>query len=189
MFAEFLEKYPPEGRRTKPEKRFLAAANQLGIPKELQEFWKTYGFGSHGNGFIKMINPEDYTESLYTWLGGVDFTRLPVMMTAFGDLIYFRSLGEGAYDLSLLDIHHRGIDVCTYTLEELVSSYLLNEEVQAAVLKKDLFLEAQPKVGALAEDEIYFFVPALILGGSETIDQVDKGDAATHQMILFQMGN
>ena len=42
----------------------------------------------------------------------------------------------------------------------------------------------------LKDDEIFFFAPALILGGGvESLDKVEKGVGAVHQQLLFQMGS
>jgi hypothetical protein len=42
--------------------------------------------------------------------------------------------------------------------------------------------------GNLKPNDIYFFVPALISGGKESVESIDKGDANVHQSILFQLG-
>ncbi|MFP3360519.1 GAD-like domain-containing protein, partial [Planococcus sp. SIMBA_143] len=34
------------------------------IPNELIEVWEKYGFGTLVNGFLKVINPEDYLDIL-----------------------------------------------------------------------------------------------------------------------------
>ena len=34
------------------------------MPKELIEVWRKYGFGSLLNGYLKIVNPEDYKEVL-----------------------------------------------------------------------------------------------------------------------------
>ena len=34
------------------------------VPKELIEVWQKYGFGSLLNGYLKIVNPEDYKEVL-----------------------------------------------------------------------------------------------------------------------------
>lgn len=38
-------------------------------------------------------------------------------------------------------------------------------------------------------NDIYFFVPSLILGGEESSDLIDKGNANVHQSLLFELGN
>ena len=31
------------------------------VPKEMIEIWKKYGLGSFMNGYLRVINPDDYT--------------------------------------------------------------------------------------------------------------------------------
>ena len=127
-------------------------------------------------------------DSFYKWLGKEDYSRIPFMMTGFGDLFYFRNLGDGEYDISFLDIHYRNISVAAYTVEEFVE-YLIDSEVEEKILRRKLFDEAKDKFGVLPLNEIYFFAPALVTGGAEEIKYVNKGDAAVHQCILFDWGN
>ena len=55
-------------------------------------------------------------------------------------------------------------------------------------LKEELFNQAKEKLGNLESKEIYFFVPALILGGAENIKYIKKGNAVTHQLLLLELG-
>lgn len=187
MFQGFLEKFPPAEELKKPSKHILKACRYQGVPEEMLTFWQAYGFGNYGNGIIKVIDPEDYLDGFFPWIGGEDFSRLPLFMTAFGDLFYFRKL-EDTYDISLLDIHYRKITVSAYSLKEFLEDYILSEIVEKEVLRKELFEEAQ-SLGSLKEDEIYYFVPALVLGGSEKKENLDRGSAAVHHQILYDMGN
>ena len=53
---------------------------------ELIDFWKEYGFGTFYNGFLKVINPNDYKELLEkSYYMGND--SIPIFATGFGDLI------------------------------------------------------------------------------------------------------
>ena len=151
-------------------------------------WYGNYGFGNYGNGIVKLIDPEEYMNGLYTWLGGRDFSKIPFMMTGFGDLYYFRNLGDGNYDIAMLDIHYRNITVPAWTIEEFIS-YITDEETAANILRRDLFREAAAKCGRLEADEIYYFVPALIIGGAEDIKYINKGKAAVHHQVLFQLGS
>lgn len=185
LFDKFLRKYPPSGELLKPSKDIIKICRSQNLPEELIEFWNTYGCGNYGDGIIKVINPEDYVSSLYEWLGNKDISRIPIFMTGFGDIFYYRNLGE-EYDISLLDIHYRKIDVCTYTLEEFLRDFIVDEEIEKDSLRKELFEEAKKKSGNLLSKEIYFFAPALIIGGVEEIKHIDKGNAVIHQSILLQ---
>jgi hypothetical protein len=52
---------------------------------------------------------------------------------------------------------------------------------------EDLFEPARKKLGTLRRDEMYGFVPALMLGGSETVDNLEKVKAVEHLVILSQL--
>ena len=187
VWNKFIEKYKPDKNLIKPSDHIIGACSSAGVNKQILDFIKEYGFGNYGDGIIKLIEPEMYMDSFYRWLGKEDYSRIPFMMTAFGDLFYFRNLGEGEYDISFLDIHYRKISVVAYTVEEFVE-YLIDSEVEEKILRRKLFDEAKDKFGVLPLNEIYFFAPALVTGGGEEIKYVNKGDAAVHQSILFDWG-
>ena len=125
---------------------------------------------------------------LYSWLGSQDFHKIPIMVSAFGDIFYYRKLENDENDVSLLDIHYRRIDVCTYSYEEFFEKYISDPEIKEKVLRKNLFDQAVEKLGSLKYNEAFFFVPALVLGGGEDIKYVSKGDAYTHQHLLLELG-
>ena len=186
-WENFVEKYKPGKELVKPSDHIIGACRSAGVDEQILDFIKEYGFGNYGDGIIKLIDPEDYMDSFYKWLGKEDYSRIPFMMTGFGDLFYFRNLGDGEYDISFLDIHYRNISVAAYTVEEFVE-YLIDSEVEEKILRRKLFDEAKDKFGVLPLNEIYFFAPALVTGGTEEIKYVNKGDAAVHQSILFDWG-
>ena len=55
-------------------------------------------------------------------------------------------------------------------------------------LFKPLYDEALKEIGSLNHNEIFFFVPALVLGGAENIKYIKKGDANVHHQVLLQIG-
>jgi len=183
----FIETFKPGDNLRKPDEETLKKAEESVLPKELIALWKNYGFGNYGNGIIKVINPFEYASSLYTWLGGEDENKLPIFITGFGDILYYRKITDEDEDVSLLDIHYRSIDVCTYSFIEFIKFFIVDEEIYEEMLKKPLFTEALEKLGELSEKEIYLFAPALAIGGQEDVKFVKKGDAITQQQLLFQM--
>ncbi|MFC2476371.1 MAG: T6SS immunity protein Tdi1 domain-containing protein [Catonella sp.] len=185
VWKKFIEKYKPDTNLIKPSEHITAACSSAGVDEQILEFMKEYGFGNYGDGIIKLIDPEKYMDSFYRWLGKEDYSRIPFMMTAFGDLFYFRNLGDGEYDISFLDIHYRKISVVAYTVDEFVE-YIIDSEIEEDILRRHLFDEAKNKLGVLPLNEIYYFAPALVTGGAEEIKHVNKGDAATHQWLLFE---
>ena len=187
LFNDFLHKYPSTGELRKPTEAILNQFKDR-LPGEWLDFWKTYGFGNYGNGLLKVINPNDYMHNLYSWLGGENPTRIPIMITGFGNILYYRKLTDTENDICLLDIHYRRTNTCAYSFEEFMN-FITDEEVIESLLEKELFEQAIEKYGHLEENEIFFFAPALAFGGSESIKDIQKGDGAVHQHLLFEMMN
>ena len=187
LFDDFLQKYPPTDRLRKPSEEVLDQFRNR-LPAELLDFWQTYGFGNYGNGLLKVVDPNDYADNLYAWLGGENPARIPIMVTGFGNILYYRRLTDTVSDIALLDIHHRRTDVCAYSFGEFVQ-LLTDDESAEPLLDKTLFGHALEKCGPLADSEVFFFVPALVLGGSESVASVGKGGAVVHQRLLFDLLN
>ncbi len=187
QYELFIKTFKPSEDLIKPKNATIKQFEKI-LPKKLIEFWKEYGFGNYADGLIKVINPADYADSLYEWLGGEDESKLPIAMTAFGDIFYYRKLTDTDEDVSFLDIHHRQIDVCIWSLNDFFNSFIVDKDAIEEYLKKKLFERASKEKGSINYDEIYYFIPALAIGGSEDIKHIDKGIATVHQSLLFQMG-
>ena len=58
--------------------------NQL--PQEIIDLWKNDGYGTFYNGYLKVINPNEYKELIESsyFQGNVS---IPIFATAFGDII------------------------------------------------------------------------------------------------------
>ena len=67
--------YAPGKELAKPDETLLEFANQM-LPPEIVYLWNEYGFGDYGDGLIKVVDPRDYMDSLYSWLGGQDFHKI-----------------------------------------------------------------------------------------------------------------
>jgi hypothetical protein len=183
----FVKTFFPSKYLIKPDNNIIQQFETI-LPKELIEFWKEFGFGNYGDGLIKIINPLEYMDLLHEWLGRKDASKLPILVTGFGDIFYYRKLTENNEDISFLDIHYRKIDVCAWSLSEFFNSYIVDKGIIKELLKEKLFKKAIKKKGGIEYNEIYYFVPALIIGGGEDIKYIDKGIGTVHQSLLFQMG-
>lgn len=187
LIDNFVKAYAPGTELAKPDEELLNFANQM-LPPEIVYLWQEYGFGDYGDGLIKVVDPRDYMQSLYSWLGSQDFHKIPVMVSAFGDIFYYRKLDEEENDVCMLNIHYRKTEVCAYSYEGFFQGFITDPAIKENVLRKSLFEQAKAKLGALKHNEAFFFVPALVLGGGEDIKYVSKGDASTHQLVLLQIG-
>lgn len=56
------------------------------VPVELVEIWENQGLGTFLNGYLKVINPDDYSELVRDSYFRGDIA-IPIFATAFGDII------------------------------------------------------------------------------------------------------
>ena len=188
LIDNFVKEYIPGDNLIKPDEEILKFGKEM-LPPEILYLWENYGFGEYANGLLKVVDPRDYVNSLYTWLGGVDYNKIPIIVSAFGDIFYYRKLEDNENDVSLLDIHYRKVDVCAWSYQVFFKNYIIDKNVRKNILREDLYNESVNKIGNLKYNEIFFFAPALIVGGIEKVEYVKKGDAKVHHQVLFQIGN
>ena len=186
VFDRFISQYPPGQNMRKPTAEMLSQF-QGKLPAELLDFWQEYGFGNYGGGLLKIIDPTDYIDTLTLWLGEQE-DCFPILMTGFGTLFIYRKRSETAGDMCLLDIHYRRSGSFSTGFSDFFERILPAENFAEQFLRVDLFQEASAKHGGLAQNEIFFFAPALAFGGAESIQYVEKGNAVVHQHLLFEMG-
>lgn len=173
----FLRIFSPGNNLVKPDEKLIKQFEHL-LPAEIIKLWKDYGFGEYGNGLIRIINPIEFMELLYSWLGKVDYTRVPIMIDAFGDIFYYRDLGNGVNDISVIDVHYGEIKVCTYSYEEFFEAYIIDESKSNIYLRRSLYNDSINKFGKLSDSEIFWFVPAIETLGYEHIDFIVKDKAS-----------
>ena len=83
------------------------------VPAELVQIWQEDGLGTFLDGYLKVINPDDYLELLQDsyFRGDVAF---PMFVTAFGDIITWEKntyVGIVQYNIQDLDIICKGMDL------------------------------------------------------------------------------
>ena len=83
------------------------------VPAELVQIWQEDGLGTFLDGYLKVINPDDYLELLQDsyFRGDVAF---PMFVTAFGDVITWEEnayVGIVQYNIQDLDIICKGLDL------------------------------------------------------------------------------
>lgn len=148
------------------------------IPEEVLKIWKTYGFGSILNGYLKIINPEKIQVILE-----VVYSRhqdsIPLFTTSMGDIIVW----EKERYLIILNFRKMAVSVISvgfdFFLEDLNDESFLDEE-----LNYQPYPKAVEKYGHLAYDECFGFVPLLGLGGEEKIEKLDKVKLNEHVYLI-----
>jgi hypothetical protein len=61
------------------------------LPGELIEVWYKYGFGTLLNGFLKLINPDEYLDILERCYRRYE-QAIPIFTTSMGDIIVWEKI-------------------------------------------------------------------------------------------------
>ena len=121
------------------------------VPEELVQIWEECGLGTFLDGYLKVINPDEYLELVQeTYFRGG--TSIPIFVTAFGDVITWEKnefLGiikykEGTFDIFLENL-------------SLFIKFLLDKSFADDYFDLPLYHEAIEKYGSLDYTHLYHF--------------------------------
>ena len=195
---QFIDTHTP-GENLQQASAELVARYRRHLPASLMELWQTHGFGFYGDGLIQLINPEQYQDNLWGWLmyDEEDMSRLPIALTAFGDIFYFRNLTgdedealdeeDDEVDVAFISPHHSQSDVLAWSLEDFFNDFCCDKEATEEFFQRSRQLKTRELKGALGADEIYYPVPALRLGGNDEPANSERGNALVQLDILLQL--
>ena len=152
------------------------------VPKEMIEIWEKYGLGSFLNGYLRVINPDDYKELVEeTYFRGN--VAIPIFITAFADVITWEEDEFiGMIEYKTLDVNAiwEGMD---YFFELLSNKRFLEKNFELEMYNKALKLH-----GEVGYEDCYCFVPIIPVGGKK-IENLQKGKAFTHiEVLVYLMG-
>lgn len=186
MIENFKAQYQAEAGNTIASDELIHEYKDK-VPDLLIDIWKTTGLGKYNSGIIELVNPKDYEPNLWTWLGREVPNYVPIAITGFGELMYYRKLTETNEDVCFIDIQYRRIETVEWSLESFFEGFLIDEEIKESWLREELFNQAIAKHGKLQRSEVFTFVPILAFGGGEEVENVQKGNAQVYLDLVFQM--
>lgn len=151
------------------------------VPIEVVEIWKQDGIGSFLNGYLRVINPDDYCSLIKdTYFRGED--AIPLFVTAFGDVVTWERgeyVGIVKYKNGTFDIMIKNMKKFFRCLED---KYFINK-----FFSIHLYEEAVNLMGELSFDECYGYVTLLGLGGNEKVSNLKKVRTREHIEIITQL--
>ena len=157
------------------------------IPEDLLEVWKEYGFGSFLNGYLKIVNPEEYEELLKeTYIPvedePIEFNTV-LFATAMGDLIICEKTESKKDNIYIIE-YRKGKYKMLLGGMEFFFEDLLDEDYLEEDLEWKPYLEAVNKLGEPSYDECFGYVPLLGLGGSEKVENMSKVKMREHIYLI-----
>ncbi|MNJ38352.1 GAD-like domain protein [compost metagenome] len=191
FFSIFLENFGgPTERQEVPPSSIERYRGKL--PNQLLEYWMEHGWCGYGEGIFWIVNPQEYEGVVKAWLEGTKFETFDtyhlIARSAFGDLyLWGEETGASLKITSVLSRYttHTSIYVGGQ-MDQGVRSFILSRQVESNNYG-GLFKSARKKLGVLHHDEMYGFVPALMFGGPDTLEHLEKVKAVEHLILLSQI--
>ncbi|RML74256.1 GAD-like domain protein [Pseudomonas syringae pv. atrofaciens] len=187
----FLKKFGSVIKRQEVPKSSIAKYKGK-LPDQLIYYWEEYGWSGFGNGILWIVNPQDYQSILDQWISS---TGLPqhdnyyvIARSAFGELYVWGE--KSCYSLSITSYMSRySTRNSTFTGSKSdlgVKVFFLSMKPEV-INVADLFEPALEKLGELDSDEMYGFEPAIALGGSMELKNLQKVKTLEHLEFLSQL--
>lgn len=171
----FIKTHPPS-RQVSPAPGELISAYQGILPDSLLELWRRKGLGFYGENQLALIDPRPWQAVLDRWIVSPPdaVKRIPIALTPFGVLLYYRKLTGTDEDVAFIDPVSRATDELAWSLDDFFNRFLCREASLAGLIPPALVQSARRECGPLAPGEVYE-VDQLLL--SMQMLKVTKADA------------
>ncbi|WP_105979965.1 T6SS immunity protein Tdi1 domain-containing protein [Bacillus paralicheniformis] len=150
------------------------------IPDELLEVWRSYGFGSILNGYLKIINPDHFQDVVKDSYFRSEVS-IPIFSTGLGDIIAWE---ENRY-LRLINYRKgkfKGIAAgFEFFFEDLESESFCEKYLDWKNYSEGVEIYGKPNY-----DECFGYVPLLGLGGAEKVENMKKVKLIEHIYLITQ---
>lgn len=171
------------------------------LPEQLLSYWQEEGWCGYADGLFWTVNPDDYEDIVEAWLSDTPFERIDryhiIARTAFGKLY---ACGENTGTSLTMNCPLHSLIALQSELKRSLGAEGLDENVRGFFCsasskhcdlkdegRKPLYARALQKLGPLAVDEMYGFVPALAAGGRLKLENLERVQLHPHLMILRQL--
>lgn len=154
------------------------------LPEALIEAWKTYGYGTFMNGYLKIINPDEFSSLVndsYLRSKGT----IPIFSTSMGDVILFEK-DENQESYLVMINYRKGKTKVVASKYSLFHRFLEEEAFRQNALDWLPYPEAIEKYKEPEHDECFGYTPLLGLGGAEKVENLKKVKLKEHILIITE---
>lgn len=175
----FVQAHKLDSRR----ESLLPPEIDIEAPEDLRQLLVRANGSSYANGFFKFINAHAFRHYLQMWNIDAD-PCLPFIKCAFGHLVFFQQNEYKVLNPVFNSIDQLGnADELAFVMDILLCDRIGLENSFFI----DIYEKTFPKLSAPKDDEMYAFVPALGLGGSREVANVQKVKMNEQMLILSQL--
>lgn len=162
------------------------------LPDELIYIWEQMGFGIYENGFLQLINPDEF-EFVFQHIDKLLNPTIVIGITALGDLIVWEgnegrtvAIDEGnrCKIIFINEQRDRASTNISYFLGLLISN---NDALKdRSFFNSKIYFDLKEQLPKLEYGQCYGYVPALALGGKKSIKNIQIVDAKSYIEIIGQ---
>jgi hypothetical protein len=154
------------------------------LPDYVLDIWKNYGLCSYSDGFIFLTSPEPFNKILEIYFGK-NHSYTVFCHTSFGDLLIWDTQSPSVISL---DVHSgQGVRMVADGDIDAFFTFGINNDRFYKIHRYDLHLKAVEKFGQLEPDQVFAFVPALALGGSEKLENIKVSQLREYLAIIAEL--
>ncbi|RSX52026.1 GAD-like domain-containing protein [Bifidobacterium callimiconis] len=153
------------------------------VPAQIVDVWDRWGLGVFCDGYLRVVNPDDWTDIIARiyrpfW---VKRPPIPVLATAFGDLIVV----ERKDLLHTLQFRNSIVRLgsITYYLADIPDPYF-----QSHVLGMRGYTTARRRLGVPRYGDCYVYSPLVCEGGPERSDHLHVGNMRAYLKDMLAAG-
>jgi len=150
------------------------------VPAGIVDIWKQLGLGVFKNGFIKIINPDEYRKILD--VSYANSVSIPLFATGMGDIITW----VDNHSFILVNFEKKVLHGLGKSVKVLLLSLDDDEFCEYRLFWKN-YPSAVAAYGPLAYDECFGYVPLLGLGGTENVENLQKVNIKEQILIITEL--
>lgn len=155
------------------------------LPEELINIWKTYGYGTFLEGYLKVIDPDEFSSLINESYLRSEGT-IPIFTTSMADIILFeRDLNQESY---VVMVNYRtGKTKVVASKFSLFLRFLEEEAFKKKALEWLPYPEAIGEYKEPGYEECFGYTPLLGLGGAEKIENLKKVKLKEHILVITEL--
>lgn len=161
------------------------------FPEELLWIWENMGFGIYENGFLQIVNPDEY-EFVFEYVDKLLEPTIVWGITALGDLLVWEGndnwtvAPDEGNRYSFIDIKKLKDKVKSSRVDVFLNILVNDKDDLTADFAATPYLAIKDKLPKLNYGECYGYVPALALGGSKSVKNLKVVDAKAYIHLIGQ---
>ena len=161
------------------------------FPEELIWIWENMGFGVYEDGFLQIVNPDEY-EFVFEYIDKLLEPTVVWGVTALGNLLVWEGndnwtiASDEGNRYSFIDVNELKDSVDSSRVDVFLNILVNDEEDLTEDFAAKPYLQIKGKLPKLEYGQCYGYVPALALGGTKSNKNLKVVDTKSYIDIIGQ---